>query len=353
MLKSLSIRHVRNIQALDCTLSPEINFFYGENGSGKSSTLEAAYLLSMGRSFRTHLLSRVINHDAEKLMVFAETYRGKIGIEKTRSGQTSVRMNHQNLSSIAELAAILPVQLIEPHSYRLLEGPPKQRRQLLDWGVFHVEHRFLEIWREASRALKHRNAAIRQGLSKQQINLWNPEIVRLGDELTMMRESYLTAFLPQVEQVMGALCDFKPEFSFYPGWKREKGLAEVLEQSYERDAHLGYTQFGPHRADLKIRFHGQPAVDALSRGQQKILLMALCLSQGLCLKEQMSKHSLYLIDDIAAELDPRLSEIVLDFLMRMQAQVMITSVNPSLADKLGSSKAALFKISSGSVCEFA
>lgn len=353
MLKSLSIRNVRNIQSLDCQLSPEINFFYGENGSGKSSILEAIHYLSLGRSFRSRLVGRVITHGKDSLIVSADSLYGRIGIEKTKQGQTTIRMNNETLNSIAELAAIIPIQLIDPHSYRILEGTSKQRRQLLDWGVFHVEHQFLQYWRETQRAIKHRNAAIRRGLSQQQITSWNPEIIRLSHKLTDMREAYLQHYTEKLTSTLGLISNLNIEMSFYPGWNRDKGLEAVLHDSLPRDIQLGYTQFGPHRADLKFKTEHANAIDVLSRGQQKLLIIATCLTQGLCLYEMTNKQCIYLIDDIAAELDVKLSEVVLSFLSKIESQIMITSVNPELEQNINKSSAKLFNIESGSLLEMA
>jgi DNA replication and repair protein RecF len=347
MLDFLSIRNVRNIKALECRLSPTVNCFYGENGSGKSSILEAIHFLSLGRSFRTRLVSRVISHEATSLTVFSKTHFGQVGLEKDRKGSTQVRVNNETVTSIAELATLLPLQLIEPHSYRILEGAPKQRRQLLDWGVFHVEHLFLSLWREAQRAIKHRNAAIRQGLSKQQITLWNPEIIRLAEELTTLRESYLDQYLQSFKEVLEQLSTLDIELKFYPGWNQEKGLEEVLEQSLERDRQLGYTQFGPHRADLKIKHNNVNAVDILSRGQQKLLVLAISIAQGLCLHSINGKQSVYLIDDIAAELDPQTSGSIMDFLYKIKSQVILTSVSPEFVEKIVKNEAEMFKIQAG------
>src|SRR5690606_1070671 len=147
-LNRLSVTGVRNLQPVTLNPSPRINILYGDNGSGKTSLLEAIHLLGLARSFRSNRLQPVITHEEPACTVFGEVsfsaeQTSSLGISRERSGEVRIRINGQNAKGAAELADALPLQLINPDSFRLLEGAPKLRRQFLDWGVFHVEHRFL------------------------------------------------------------------------------------------------------------------------------------------------------------------------------------------------------------------
>ena len=148
--------------------SPRINILHGDNGSGKTSLLEAIHLLGMARSFRSTRLNPVISHEQGSCTVFGQVELGEeqssaLGISRDRSGEIRIRINGQSVRSAAELAETLPLQLINPDSFRLLEGAPKLRRQFLDWGVFHVEPRFLQAWQRLQQALRQRNSWLRHG----------------------------------------------------------------------------------------------------------------------------------------------------------------------------------------------
>src|SRR5690606_17108308 len=146
-LKRLTVTAVRNLHPVTLHPSPRINIISGPNGSGKTSLLEAIHILGLARSFRSTRLQPVIQYQQDSCTVFGEVFlsggnASKIGITRSRQADYDIRINGQNARSTAELAEVLPLQLINPDSFRLLEGAPKQRRQYLDWGVFHVEHRF-------------------------------------------------------------------------------------------------------------------------------------------------------------------------------------------------------------------
>lgn len=118
--------------------------------------LEAIHLLGLARSFRSARLQPVIQYEEAACTVFGQVMlangiASNLGISRERQGEFTIRIDGQNARSAAQLAETLPLQLINPDSFRLLEGAPKIRRQFLDWGVFHVEPRFLPVWQRLRR----------------------------------------------------------------------------------------------------------------------------------------------------------------------------------------------------------
>ena len=330
MLIHLEATAFRNFEAFQMEPGPAFNMISGANGSGKSSLLEAIYLLGMGRSFRARLVSRVIRHESNKLMVVGQIAdeRGNkipVGIERPRHGAAKIRVNGSTVQSIAELASILPVQLINQDSYHLIEGGPKYRRQFLDWGLFHVEQRFFKLWKRSKQILLQRNAELREGANPHQIKAWDNEFIITAAELSTLRENYANQLLKVLSPI---LTDLKgiPNWSiaYLPGWDRSRDLQEVLNASFMRDVQLGHTQYGPHRADLQICIDGIPAYEVLSRGEQKLFVYALRLAQGILLRELVGKKCIYLVDDLPAELDIARQEQVIQILHELKSQVFIT-----------------------------
>src|SRR5690606_22288729 len=166
--RRLSVTGVRNLQPVTLHPSPRINLIHGANGSGKTSLLEAIHLLGLARPFRSTRLQPVIRYGEQASTDFGEIRQrtgetNSVGITRTKQADYQSRMDGQKVRSLAELAAALPLQLINRDSFRLLEGAPKQRRQYLDWGVFHVEHQFLPAWQRLQKSLKQRNSLLRRG----------------------------------------------------------------------------------------------------------------------------------------------------------------------------------------------
>src|SRR5690606_17411882 len=132
-------------------------------GSGKTSFLEAVYLLGMGRSFRSARAAPLINHEMERLVVHGDIVGSggqhhSLGFLRGKSGEQQARIDRKPVASLVEMARELPLQLLDSDSFSLVDGGPKIRRQFMDWGVFHVKPSFLGWWRRAQRALRQRNS---------------------------------------------------------------------------------------------------------------------------------------------------------------------------------------------------
>lgn len=345
----------RNLVEFDLEFSPCFNFIYGPNGSGKSSLLEAIYFLSLGRSFRSNLANRAIQYEANSFNLFSVILGQRsttLGLEKIRQGKTKIKIGN-NINSISELAKLLPLQLINPNSYQLLSDGPKARRQFIDWGVFHVEPQFFQIWQRFQQSLKQRNAALQQQIPINQIKIWDLELVEAANELTVMRDHYIQELIPLINELMSKLLALNSlSIDFYQGWDNKLSLSSILTSSIGRDYKLTYTQFGPHRADLVIKLNGNPVHEVLSRGEQKLLTCALQLAQGILLKKITSKSCIYLFDDLFAELDPEKQSMVMHLLQNLEAQVFITAIEETLIKRLETRVLGkIFQVNQGKIME--
>lgn len=332
-LNRLFIQNLRNLEGVDISPSAQVNLIFGENGSGKTSLLEAISLLALGRSFRSHKHKPLIRHQQSSFTVFGKVRTSDevdvpIGINRTIEGESSFKANGHMVPSAADLAAFLPVQVINSDTFLLLEGSPKVRRQFIDWLVFHVEHSFFPAWKAIQRCLKHRNSLLRRDrIAPFELAPWDQELVFLTEKIHGLREQSFHQF----QQAFEDLCqDFIKmdgiKLGYFRGWDKERDYAEILASGLERDQRLGYTQAGSHRADLRISINGQDASEILSRGQQKLLVCALKIAQGYVFSQITGRKSVYLVDDLPAELDEKHRALLVKWLARMGTQVFITGV---------------------------
>lgn len=254
-LSRLLIKDFRNIENADLALSPSFNFLVGANGSGKTSVLEAIYTLGHGRAFRSLQIGRVIRHEQDSFVLHGrlqgEERETAIGLTKDKQGDSKVRIDGTDGHKVAELAHLMPMQLITPEGFTLLNGGPKYRRAFIDWGCFHNEAGFFTAWSNLKRLLKQRNAALRQVSRYAQLRPWDLELIPLAEQISRWRAEYSAAI---VEDMADTCQQFLPEFtltfSFQRGWEKETDYAEVLERNFERDRMLTYTAHGPHKADF-------------------------------------------------------------------------------------------------------
>lgn len=327
-LTQLDIRQVRNLHDIKIIPSKSCNYIFGANASGKTSVLEAIYLLSIARSFRTTHIKHVISHDFPSLQVFARITRNKeniaVGLERSAK-KTRIRINGSDVKQVSELSSLLPVQIINPDVHKLLEQGPKYRRQFIDWGVFHVEHSFLSAWQQYYRVLKQRNAALRRKQDNKSIILWNEQLIEFAKTITFSRESYLSDFIPIFNEYVEKLMGLQVDIIYQRGWNMEQSFTETLDMSLSKDIFKGFTSFGPHRADLEISFNGILVQNCFSRGQQKLLVCAMRLAQISHLKLKTQQKSIVLVDDLAAELDVDHRQSLIELLVDTQAQLFVTA----------------------------
>ena len=353
-LTRLLIKDFRNIEAADLALVPGFNFLVGANGSGKTSVLEAIYTLGHGRAFRSIQAGRVIRHDQSEFVLHGridgtETERS-VGLSKNRQGDSKVRIDGSDGHKVAELAQLLPIQLITPEGFTLLNGGPKFRRAFLDWGCFHNEPGFFAAWSNMKRLLRQRNAALRQVSHYGQLRAWDQELVPLAERISEWRAQYAEAIANDIATTCTQfLPEFSLSFSFQRGWDKESEYAELLERQFERDRMLGYTALGPHKADFRIRASGVAVEDMLSRGQLKLLMCALRLAQGEFLTRQNGLRCLYLIDDFASELDSTRRRLLAERLKATHAQVFVSAVSAEQIEDMVGEKGKMFRVEQGKI----
>ncbi|MBL4814228.1 MAG: DNA replication/repair protein RecF [Shewanella sp.] len=354
-LTRLHIETFRNIASAQLLPAEGINLIYGQNGSGKTSILEAIYFLGMGRSFRSHLSQRVIQHSDDKLTLFAnlkvQGKESKIGLRRFRSGETEVKIDGDKVKRLSTLAESLPIQVITPESFALLFEGPKSRRQFIDWGAFHCDKTFHSAWINVKRILKQRNQLLKNEASYAQIQYWDRELVRYSEVVTDIRTQYVNSLN---ELLKGIIEEFLPQvdvkISFTRGWDSKTDYAQLLEAQYPRDVSSGNTASGPHKADLRLRVGTLPVQDALSRGQLKLLVCALRIAQGKLLKQQIDKNSIYLVDDLPSELDAKHRQLLLQQLTDTGAQVFVTAIDPAaILDSLNTPPSKVFHVEQGRV----
>ncbi len=356
VIKQLSIEDFRNIQHESLEPSPGLNLFYGDNASGKTSILEAINVLSSLRSFRSAKLTELERYGQQGFKVYGvlldESGRKQpVGIARVND-ELDLRVAGAKIKKTSDLASKLPVQIVHPDSHFIISGGPKQRRRFIDWGVFHVEHEYHIQWRKYEKALSQRNAALRQNHYRWSDNAWNTV---LGDVAKRVH-SYRKHYLESLQAILSRYsCEIsgtnKVDMAYYPGWDTDKELASVLEETLERDKKRGFTCSGPHRADLIFTIEGKPAAKHISRGQQKMLVFAMLLSQVALFRQRTQKNCVLLLDDLAAELDLKHRTRLLTLLQEMSVQLFITSVSRDSIILDGWPKHKMFHVEHGKIRE--
>jgi len=368
-IQAATIKNLRNLASQELSFSPSFNVMIGHNGAGKTSLLEALYLMGTGRSFRTRQLDQLIQIGTHGVSVALQLVKHEsneaaatspttipVRIVKQQRQPSQLYMGENPIQSVAEITQLLPLQLITQESYRLLDDGPEMRRKFLDQGLFYSDPEFFPLWKRSMHALKQRNAALKMHQTSMELDVWDMELSHIAAQLSARRQNFLEKFEPVWLSVLQDFLTAQDiQMAFKQGWSTEHELLVGLRQQREQDKLRGFTSLGPHRADLMFLCQGKSAREVLSRGQKKLLIYSLCLAQATLMLQQHQIKFVYLIDELPAELDAVHRKRVIECLIARDAQIFMTGTELS-EDMLGVIKSVptkMFHVEHGVVNEVA
>lgn len=351
-IEQLRMRGLRCLSDVAIELDPAVNVFVGANGAGKTSVLEAVFLLSHARSFRAGAKDALLQRGAPLLSIFAELRHDDGRASRVGLGRSGVRweakVDGENVA-IGQLVRECAVVCFEPGSHALIAGAAEERRRYLDWGVFHVEHDFLPGWRRYQRALKQRNTLLRATTlpTDEMFAPWETELAQSADLIDRQRRAYLDLLRPKLLNAFAGLLPElgTPELRYRRGWSEEQDLVRQLREQRGRDLARGHTTLGAHRADWTIAFEHAPLREHLSRGQEKLTALACMLAQAELYAERRGEWPIVCLDDLASELDHSHQAAVVAQLAAAHAQLLLTGTE--LPQALQGLPARVFHVEQG------
>jgi DNA replication and repair protein RecF len=362
----LITQNFRNLDGVSINFHPKLNFFVGDNGSGKSSLLEALFFLGHGKSFRTSKVDSLACHETKNFVVSVrDSNQRQLGLSRDiSSGLTNIKIDGQRHSRLSVLAKNIAIQIVTPESFKLFFGGPKERRRFIDLGMFHVKHDFSMLWKNFNRVLKQRNACIRAADGPSDINnnsmlsYWSEQFCQLSIEVSALRATYVSEIISELNHWLVILLPNISErvtVQYLQGWPQKIALIDVLNSNKEREASFGYSLYGAHKFDVKFLLDKKAIETQLSRGQQKLFLLALTFAQASFIARVKLVKPILLIDDIGAELDINSRSALSKAIEQLDCQVIITAIESNVLQPFFGTcderKYSMFHVKHGKVSE--
>ncbi len=335
-IKTLTTSNFRNLAYANIRFHSELNFIIGGNGSGKSSLLESIFFLGHGKSFRTSKVDTLVQTDNDNFVVSVKDDRDyQLGVKRDRSGSIDIKINGDSKFRLSDLAKNIAVQVITPETFRLFFGGPKERRRFVDLGLFHVEHQFSDLWRDFRKVLLQRNACLKNRIVGQQLDYWTEQFCVLSEKISDIRAVYVNQLQQDLQKWLAILLPDLAndiQLSYSQGWHNKKSLQVVLSENVDREKMYGHSLFGAHKFDVKFTYQKQSVDQVLSRGQQKLFLMALTIAQANLIFNKQQVSPIILIDDMGAELDKHSRKVLSVAIEQLTCQLFITAIDKSVIE---------------------
>jgi DNA replication and repair protein RecF len=360
-LKRLRLSHFRNIANVDFEPTDALNFFVGDNAQGKTSLIEGIFFLSTLRSFRTTKTVDLIQTGEPAFQLEANVDTKSAFPQKNpqtldlkiRAGtvERKVWLNGK-ATTASKFAGRLKVVVFSPESLSAIKSGPEARRELVDTAVFQISEQGAVAQAQFARALRQRNAALKQirdgqispQKGRQVIESLDLGFVNLAAEVTTERLKLLDEIFVLQQEVLSSILGHKIDLKFtYPSGGREwtqRGLDQVrarliaeLDDPTRRatEEALGVTLTGPHRHDLAFLFNGNDSRIFCSQGQQRALILAFKIAEIVYHSKVFASHPLLLLDDVLSEFDEQKRRFLIDFLRKHDAQTFLTTTDSTQA----------------------
>lgn len=314
-IKSLTLKNFRNYSQQTLEFDEKTNVFQGNNAQGKTNLLEALYLFSMGKSFRTTQDSDLIrfgeSYTKAELRFCDRNREHVLEIIILRDKKKQIKINGLTISRLSELIGHLNVVLFYPEELGLVKEGPYIRRRFMDValsqlrpGYYHTLGRYQRVVEQRNKLIKKIRMSGSDSLSDT-LFVWNEKLADYGMELCSYREEFMERLNVLARKAHFEASGEQLTVLYKPRFDSREAFLEKLEISFEREIEQGFTLYGPHREDFDILINDKEAKVFGSQGQQRSAVLSLKLAQADLLFEEYGEYPVLLLDDIMSELDQK------------------------------------------------
>jgi DNA replication and repair protein RecF len=342
----VTIQTFRNIRAIELTPSPRLNVVVGDNGQGKTSVLEALYLVATTKSFRAERLATLVQDGAERASVAARVSEDHATREQRSvlSGRSRVvRLDGKAPASLTAYATRTPVVVFCPADLELVSGGASGRRRLLDRVALFLDPPGAEARLRYERALRSRQRVLdERGVQAGELDAFEAVMAQEGARFALSRQRSAEGVIERLTLAFARVAARELEIGarYVPGGTTDaQTFAQRLAASRPADLRRGAANFGPQRDELELELAGRPARSHASQGQQRLLTLALKLAELDCVREARGAHPVLLLDDVSSELDPSHTGQVYAYLLGSESQVFVTTTRRDLFPEVALSHA--------------
>ncbi len=340
-IKKIRLKNYRNYEEASFEFEKGVNLLVGENGAGKTNVLEAIAFCGLSKSFRTskdiELIKKGEDYFHVDLDFEKEDREENIKIRVNQLKQKEILINEVKSKKTSELMGYLKVVTFKPEDLLLIKETPAERRKYIDMEIAMLDHQYLYHLQKYNKVLLQKNRYLKETerVEKEEVDIWNEQMVKYGKEVIARREIYIRRLEEIAKGIHRKLSSEKEMLRIE--YKRDVNPDEfltALEEKFLIEKNARTSLVGPHRDDLAFYINEDEAKRFASQGQQRTIVLTLKLSQIEYIIEETKEIPVLLLDDVLSELDEARQENLISYIHKMQTILTTTSIKEEIENKL-------------------
>ncbi len=310
-IEKIKLQNFRNYEQLELSLNKDINIIYGNNAQGKTNILEAIFLSSFGKSFRTNKEKEMIRFNEQRCLVeifYQKKDRdGKVKIEISTKKQIS--LNGVKLKKLSELLGNINIVIFTPDDINILKDGPASRRRFLDMMIGQLRPNYVYNLNMYLKTIEQRNNYLRQireeNKPEEMLEIWDENLAEYGEKIYIYRNEFIKKLLNKINNIHKNITDAKEEIriEYLSNCDNKENYLKLLKERRKLDIIKGYTTKGIHRDDFVIYINDKEVSTYGSQGQNRTAVLSLKLSELQVVYDEIGEYPILLLDDFMSELD--------------------------------------------------
>lgn len=328
-IKKLKVQNFRNYEEQEIEFNKNINVIYGDNAQGKTNILEAIFLTSFGKSFRTTKEKEIINKDKDFAKVYVEYEKedrdGKIQI--TLADKKEIKINGVKIKKLSELLGTVNIVIFTPDDMDILKDGPQQRRRFLDMMIGQIRTNYVHNLNSYIKTLEQRNNYLKsRSINEAMLDIWDEKLAEYGEKIYQYRNEYIEKIKLKIKDIHKEITDEDISIVYKSDCENKEKYLKKLKENRELDKLKGYTSKGTHKDDFKVLINGEDVRIYGSQGQNRTSILSLKLAELQVIHDEIGEYPILLLDDFMSELDEKR---IKKFLQNIEnIQVIITCTRP-------------------------
>ena len=360
-IQKIELKDFRNYENLSLDFNPNVNLILGKNAQGKTNLLEAVYLTSMGKSFRTNRMSEIIRFHENYAKVLVHTVKdgmeGSVELIIGKDSKKAAKIDGVKIQKASELLEHVYIVIFSPEDLKIVKDEPEKRRRFIDRELCQIKPLYYENFNRYHRILLQRNAYLKENVIEPSVlDLWDTQLAAYGSRIMQQREKFVEKINRISAGIHSGITNGKEvlEIAYAPNLtgcgdvkEQEKLFYRTLKENFQNDVRQRTTTKGPHKDDLEFFINGIHVRNFGSQGQQRTTALSLKLAEISIIREETGEDPILLLDDVMSELDLERQEFLVRSLSKVQLFITTTELPKVLIEKFPS--CSLYQVQNGKV----